>query len=87
MNAKNKCEKTEIEVVLKRLRDYCEENGHPLFVAVWQDPKNKKDDGYVYEYVSPLRLGVDMKDLTGEKDRFPMFLGAVMGFDRNDYNG
>jgi len=87
MNVKNKRELTELENVLKRLRDYCEEHGHPLFAATWQTPYDKKDDGYVYEYVSPARLGINMEELTGEKDRFPMFLGAVMGFDRDDYKG
>ena len=87
MNVKNKHNTTELENILKKLRDYCEENGHPLFAATWQQPSDEKDDGYVYEYVPPRKLDINMEELTGEKDRFPMFLGAIMGFNRDDYKG
>lgn len=87
MNVKFKHTPTELEEILAKLRDYCIENNCPLFAATWQKPMEERDDGYVYEYVSPLRLDMNMEELTGEKDRFPMFLGAVMGFNRDDYKG
>lgn len=76
---------TEVELKLKELRDYCEENNIPFFGATWSEPTIKRDDGYTYEYVSPLRLGIDIEGYTNERDRFPLFLGAILGFDRNNY--
>ena len=92
---------TELKSKMEALADFCEKNKIPVFVACWEPPEETKttdektptgrpkkvfiDDGYRYEYVSPYRLHLTADDVSGDKNRFPMFLGAIMGFDRESY--
>jgi len=75
-------QKTELEKMLKMVHDYCEERDIPIFLASWQEPVDDRDAGYIYEYLPPACLDMDMEELTGEKDKFPLFLKVVAGVNR-----
>ena len=70
---------TEFEEKMKELCDYCEEQGIPIFIAGWQQTEFNPNSGYVYQYLAPSNLGIDIQKETGKKDRFPLFLKAVSG--------
>ena len=74
-----KVEKTDLEKMLKMVHDYCAERDIPVFLASWQKPTAEGDSGYIFEYLPPACLDLDMKELTGEKDKFPLFLRIVAG--------
>lgn len=72
-------QKTELEKMLKLVHDYCEERDIPIFLASWQPPETPEDTGYIYEYLPPACLDMNMEELTGKKDKFPLFLKIVAG--------
>lgn len=72
----------ELSSKLDELHRYCMSDGTPIFIAAWLPPEKKKNDGYIYEMVSPIRLDISLND-----DRFPHFLGGILGFDRAQFYG
>lgn len=72
--------KAELNIMLNDIYNYCLQNNIPVFVATWLPPMKKKDDGYIYELVSPMRLSTPI-----DEDRFPQFLGGIIGFDRTQF--
>lgn len=68
---------TELEQKMRALRDYCEENNVPVFIMSYQQTGNKQNSGYIYDYLSPACLNIDVKKETGKKDKFPLFLKVL----------
>jgi len=70
---------------LDAINSYCMEHNSPIFIACKLPSKKNSDDGFVYEMVSPMRINLDIEEITNETDRFPHFLGGILGFDRTQY--
>lgn len=70
---------------LDAINQYCITHELPIFIACKLPSKKKSDDGYMYGMVSPMRINLDIEKITNEKDRFPQFLGGILGFDRTQY--
>ena len=69
---------SELTKRLNAIRDFCRENELPVFVAAFDETLKVPD--YQYVYVSP-----DSLDQSIPGDKFPRFLGGILGFDREDY--
>lgn len=73
-----KLPKTELEIKMQELHDYCEANGVPIFLAAWQNVDNG-NAGYVYQFLPPACVDIDIAEQTGMQDKFPTFLKIVAG--------
>lgn len=80
----------ELQNKVRDISSFCKKNRIPLFIAAWcpsaVGENKKKDDGYLYEMQSAVRLDIDIERKSKTKDRFPQFLGGILGFDRTKYD-
>lgn len=77
---------TDLEKEIESFMKYCEERNIPVFVAAWDKRLlSERNDGYIFSMHSPIRMRRDMEAETGVPDKFARMLGAIIGFDRDDY--